>query len=127
MSEMSKGLAFRQRLRIVGLLGLVALALYGMGRYYSTTLVAYVVEQTLVEKSPPGTDPVMLRSRFEALISASRSREAKFKILLRLSQYLEKVQEMTRPELEMLLQEPSERSSIGALENSWNFFCSDNV
>lgn len=120
-------MALRQRLGVMGLLAFAALAIYGMGRYYSPTLMAYVVEQTLAEKSPPGTDPAMLRSRFEALISASPSREAKLETLLRLSQYLEKVQELTRPELEMLLHESPERSSVGALENSWNFFSSYNV
>jgi len=46
---------------------------------------------------------------------------------LNLSQYLEKVQELTRSELEMLLQERSAKPVTRAPENSWNFFCSDNV
>lgn len=120
-------MAFRQRLGILGLLGFLALAVDGMGRYYSPILMAYVVEQTMIEKSPPGTDRAMLRSRFEALVSASHSREGKYKVLLQLSQFLEKVQELTKPELDMLLQEPSEKSGTRAPENSWNFSCSDNV
>ena len=120
-------MTFRQRLAIVGLLAFMALAAYGVGRHYSTALMTYVVEQTLEEKSPPGTDPAMLKSRFEGLLSASSSPEAKLQTLLRLSQYLEKVQELTKSELEMLLQEPPEKSSIGALQDSWNLFSSCNV
>jgi hypothetical protein len=120
-------MAFRQRLGILGLLGLLALVVGGMGRYYSPALMTYVVEQTLIEKSPPGTDQAMLRSRFEALVAASRSCEAKYKILLQLSQYLEKVQELTKPELEMIFQDPPEKSGMRAPENSWNFFCFNNV
>ena len=122
---MNRGMAFRQRLGILGLLGLLALAADGVGRYYSPALMGYVVEQTLIEKSPSGTDQAMLRSRFEALLSTSRSREDKYRILLRLSQHLEKVQALTKPELEMLLQE--RKSGTRAPEISWNFFCSDNV
>lgn len=115
-------MALRQRLGVMGLLAFAALAIYGMGRYYSPTLMAYVVEQTLAEKSPPGTDPAMLRSRFEALISASPSREAKLETLLRLSQYLEKVQELTRPELEMLLHESRRGPASGLWKIPGTFF-----
>ena len=120
-------MAFRQRLAIVGLLAFVALAVYGVGRHYSPALMTYVVEQTLEEKSPPGTDPAMLKSRFEGLLAASPSPEAKLETLLRLSQYLEKVQELTKPELEMLLQESPERSGIGAPQDPWNLFSAYDV
>ncbi len=114
-------MALRYRLMILGLLALITMALYGLGRFYSPSLMTYVVKQTLIEKAPPGTDNAMLKRRFEAVFS-HRPTEDKLQRLLRLSQYLEKVQELTRPELELLLQESSGSSSTGTFKESLELF-----
>ncbi len=111
-------MTFRQRLAIIGVLAAAGVALYGLGRYYSPVLITYVVEQTLAEKAPPGTDKQLLQSRFRSLVSSSGSREIRLQRLFRLSQYLEKVQELTRPELEILLREAPNGSSTGPLKKS---------
>jgi hypothetical protein len=97
-------MAFRRRLVIAVLLALPALAAYALGRYYAPDVITLIVEQSLVEKAPPGTDPETTQSRFQVLMAGCASREARMNTLLQLSQYLEKVQELSVPELEALLQ-----------------------
>lgn len=93
----------RRRLVIAAFLALPALASYALGRYYSPSVITFVVEQSLIEKAPPGTDVGATRSRFRMLISDCATSDAKMKKLLQLSQYLEKVQGLTGSELEMIL------------------------
>ncbi len=117
-------MALRHRLVIVGLLALIALGAYALGRFYSPALMTYVVEQTLIEKAPPGTDASLLRHRFEAAIGSQPAGE-KLQRLMRLSQYLEKVQELTQPELDLLLRDFLGNS--GDFRNQGNFFLVSNV
>jgi hypothetical protein len=81
----------------------IALAIYGTARYYSQSLVLFVVEQTLLQRSPSGTDPGLLRRRLETHLAASPSQDSKMAELLNLSLRLEKVQALSQGELEELL------------------------
>jgi hypothetical protein len=87
----------------MALLLALASVLYGAARHYSPLIVEYVVEQTLMQKAPSGTDPALLNSRFRALLSAAPSNQVRMERLLRISEYLEKVQSLTPGELEDLM------------------------
>ena len=93
----------RKRSLILGLLLAVVSVGYGAARHYSPFLVEYVVEQTLVQKAPSGTDPVLLKSRLHALLSVAPNQELRMERLLRISEHLEKVQRLTPGELNDLL------------------------
>jgi hypothetical protein len=88
---------------IAGALFAAALILYGTARYYSPLLVQYVVEQALMQKAPPGTDPDLLKKRLHAFLSEAPDRGARMKRLFRISEYLEKTQTLTPEELDELL------------------------
>lgn len=93
---------FKRRAIVLGLLGVLFLAAYGVATHYSPAIVAYVVEQALVQKAPDGMSPDLVRERFEALL-ASTPTERKMRVLLALSNYLEKVQKLTPVEMNRLL------------------------
>ncbi len=97
-------MTFRRRLSTAVLLVIPALAIYGLGRYYSPDVIEFVVAQSLVEKAPAGTDSEAIKSRFRKLMANSATRGTRMETLLELSQYLEKVQELSGAELELLLQ-----------------------
>jgi hypothetical protein len=81
---------------------LLAMAVYGTARHYSLPLVAYVVEQALLQRTPAGVDPVSVRSRFDAFVAASPDRETRLERLFALSRYLEKVQVLSPQDLDSL-------------------------
>jgi hypothetical protein len=81
----------------------IALVIYGTARYYSQSLVLFVVEQTLLQRSPSGSDPELLRRRLETHLAASPGQDGKMAELLNLSLRLEKVQALTPGEIEELL------------------------
>ena len=87
----------------MALLLALASVLYGAAKHYAPLIVEYVVEQTLIQKAPSGIDPVLLNSRFRALLSADPSNQVRMERLLRISEYLEKVQSLTPGELEDLM------------------------
>ncbi len=93
----------QKRLTIAGILVIIASSLYGAGRYYSPVLIQYVVEQSLIQKAPAGTDSRYLRERVRALVSAIPDEKAKTRRLLRISEYVEKVQSLTPEDLHKLL------------------------
>ncbi len=93
----------RRRTTIVGALALAALAVYVTARLYSHTLVTYVVEQSLIQKAPPGFDPARIRRCLRLLLAATPGADARMARLLEISQYVEKVQTLTPQELEQLL------------------------
>jgi hypothetical protein len=97
-------MTLRRRLGIAALLALPVLVIYGLGRYYSPDIITLIVEQSLIEKAPPGTNPEVVTARFHRLMAGCATHDAKMQTLLQLSQYLEKVQEISVPELESLLQ-----------------------
>jgi hypothetical protein len=96
-------MTIRKRFTIVLALLVISSILYGAAKYYSPSLVLYVVEQTLVQKAPPGTNPVLLHERLHALLEASPDQNAKMTRLLRISEQLEKVQNLTHEDLDELL------------------------
>jgi hypothetical protein len=82
----------------------VASVFYGAARHYSPLMVEYVVEQTLIQKAPSGTNPESLNSRFHRHLSAAPNSQAKrMERLLRIAERLEKVQSLTPGELDNLL------------------------
>ncbi len=95
-------ITFGQRLVVVGSIALLFLLIYGIAKSYSNDIVAYVVEQALLQKIPEGTDPGPVRKRFESLL-ASAPEDVKLLKLMALSSYLEKVQKLTPGELDRLL------------------------
>ncbi len=77
--------------------------LYGAAKYYSSSIILYVAEQSLIQKSPRGTDPAELHQRLSALLSMASDQKAKMEKLLRMSESLEKVQHLSPEELDKLL------------------------
>ena len=98
-------MTLRKRSLVLGSLFAVALAVYGVARHYSPSLIFYVVEQSLIQKAPAGTDPDLLHARFRAQISAARDDNSRMERLLRISESLEKVQHLTPEQLDGLLAE----------------------
>ena len=96
-------MTIQTRSMVVIALGILALGFYGTARYYSPALVLHVVEQSLTQKAPVGTDPILLRERLHALLSAAPDQKAKMEKLLGISGYLEKVQRLTPEELDELM------------------------
>ncbi len=82
---------------------LLAAVLYGMANYYSPAIVLHVVEQTLIQKAPQGTDPALVRERLHALLSTIADQKGKMTRLLQISSELEKVQSIDSDELNRLL------------------------
>jgi hypothetical protein len=83
---------------------LLASGVYGLAKYYAPSLVYFVVEQTLIEKTPSGTDRAQLRRRFHALISLAPDQNAKMEKLFRISGYLEKIQYLTPAQLDDIME-----------------------
>jgi hypothetical protein len=106
----------------------LALTGYGLTRHYAPSLVYFVVEQTLIEKAPPGTDAVQLRKRFYALISSAPDQKAKMDLLFRISGYLEKVQSLTPVQLDGVMGTILSNSGMRPVFlRNWNFFHSQDV
>ena len=81
----------------------LALILYGAAKYYSPSLVLYVVEQTLIQKAPTGSQPVLIHERLHTLLATAPDQNARMTKLLRISERLEKVQNLTPEELDGIL------------------------
>lgn len=94
--------SFKQRISVLGLLVLLFFGIFGIARRFSPSIIAYVVEESLLQKVPDGSSPAVVQKRFEAWLAASRSTD-KLAKLLDLSRYLEKVQRLTPAELDRLL------------------------
>ncbi len=98
---------FRSRLLITTIIAAMAGSAYIAARLYSEEIIAYVVEQALMQKLPPGSNPLQVRDRFRLMISAIPDRGSKIERLITLSQYLEKLQRLTSQELDRLLRKDS--------------------
>jgi hypothetical protein len=96
-------MSFKRRTACVTALLLICAAAYAAGRRFSPDLVAHVVEEMLVQKAAPGTDPAQVRLRLRESTGAIADPELRLQRLLALSQRLEKVQTLTPAELERLL------------------------
>lgn len=75
-----------------------ALTTYGIARYYAPSLILHVVEQSLIQKAPANIQTHLVHQRLQALLSEIPDQNARMERLLRLSQYLEKIQHLTAEE-----------------------------
>jgi hypothetical protein len=99
-------MTIQQRSLVMGSLLAVAIILYGAARFYTPSMTFFVVEQTLIQKAPKGTDgtdSTHLRRQFRAYISGAPDKKAQMERLLQISQYLEKVQQVTIEQLQRLM------------------------
>jgi hypothetical protein len=80
-----------------------ASVLYGVAEYYSSSIILYVTEQSLIQKAPAGTDPLQIHKQLSALLSTTPDHKAKMQMLLRISEHLEKIQRLAPEELNGLL------------------------
>ncbi len=94
---------FRRRAAVVGVLAVIGIAAYGTARYFSPALVIYVVDQSLIQKAPPGVEPDQISLRLHALLESCPDKRAKLAKALSISQDVEKVQVLTPQELDRLL------------------------
>ena len=96
-------MTIQKRAMVVVVLLAMASVFYGVARYYSPSLILYIVEQSLIQKAPSGTDMIRLRAHLHEVLSATPGQKAKMEKLLRISEYLEKVQILTPEELDRLM------------------------
>ncbi len=96
-------MTIRNRSAVMVALLVSASILYGMANYYSSSLVLYVVEQTLIQKAPEGSNPVLLRKRLHDLLASIPAKNEKMSRLLQISKQLEKVQSLRPADLNNLL------------------------
>ena len=96
-------MTFRGRMWVLGALTALSLAIYGTAKFYSPSLMVYVTEQTLIQKSPAGTDPESVHLRLHAYLSALPNSESKLAAVMAISQYLERIQKLSDKELNQLL------------------------
>jgi hypothetical protein len=94
-------MAIQKRLAFVAIIFFFALALYGTGKYYSTPMVIYIVEQSLEQKAPEGMDSAQIRKRLHRFLNSAPDK--KMERLFKISGYLEKVQRLTSEELNKLM------------------------
>jgi hypothetical protein len=96
-------MTFSGRLWVMGALIAAALAVYGTARYYSPSLMIFVTEQTLIQKSPAGTNTGLVHKRFHAYLSTLPDSESRVAAVMGISRYLEKIQQLSTDELDRLL------------------------
>jgi hypothetical protein len=98
------GMTIQKRSIVMGLIILFLAMLYGIAKFNSPFLVEYAVEQTLIQKAPPGTDPAKIHERLQELLAQAPDRRTRIDILFRISRYLEKVQTLSPQDLSDLLE-----------------------
>jgi hypothetical protein len=69
-----------------------------------------VVEQSLAQKAPAGMESTQLRERLHYYLDSAPDKNKKMERLLRISEYLEKVQYITPEELNELM--PAAKTAI---------------
>ncbi len=97
---------------MLGVLAVVFLAIDGAARYYAPVIVAYVVEQSLVQKAPSGMRASEVKERFKAAM-ATVGPEGKLLKLFEISNYLEKLQKLTPEDMDRLLTAPKAAGRAG--------------
>ncbi|MCL2877379.1 MAG: hypothetical protein FWF13_01210 [Acidobacteria bacterium] len=91
-------MTIQKRALILSALAALALIFYCAAGYYSPDLIYHVVEQSLIQKAPPGVDAPAVRRRLEALVYAEPDKKARVQRLLEISGYLEKIRRLTPEE-----------------------------
>jgi hypothetical protein len=94
----------RKRSTIMGIVLVIVLILYGTAKMYSYILVEYVVEKTLIQKAPAGTDAAEVHRLLEELLASIPDKSAKTNLLFGISGELEKVQVLSPRALQELLE-----------------------
>jgi hypothetical protein len=107
---------FKRRIAVLGILIVVFLGVFGVARHYSTAIVAFVVEQALLQRIPEGISQGTVQAKFDALLAATPE-DARLSRLISLSTYLEKVQKLSPEEFNRLLAINATTPSRGALNN----------
>jgi hypothetical protein len=97
-------MTIQKRSILIAVFLLFVSVLYGAARHYSPSLILFVVEQSLVQKAPSGTDLTRLHERFHQFLSAIPDQNSRMEKLLHISQFLEKVQQLTQEDLNELLE-----------------------
>jgi len=97
-------MTIQKRSIVMALIVLFFAMLYGIAKFNSPFLVEYVVEQTLIQKAPPGTDPVKIHERLQELLAQAPDRRSRIDLLFRISMHLEKVQSLSHQDLSDLLE-----------------------
>ena len=100
-------MTIQKRSAILGIIVALILMLYGAVKFNSFYLVEYVVEKTLIQKAPSGTDPDEIHESLQDLLAAAQDRNAGLEMLFRISEHLEKVQELTPRALKEILEAES--------------------
>ena len=106
-------MTIRKRALVVGSLIFIASVFYGAAKYYSPSLVFFVVEQSLIQKVPSGIDRKFLHERLRAHIFAAPDKTSQMQKLLQISENVEKVQYLTLEQLGQLLGGSAEVSTSG--------------
>jgi hypothetical protein len=96
-------MTLKRRLMVAGFSACLALTAVLTAKRYSVPMIAYVVEEAVIQKLPAGEDPSLIRARFRGLISRIPDRQVRLEKLLSMSQYLERLQMLEPQELERLL------------------------
>ena len=94
-----------RRLITVGIVAGIFLAILLTTRSFSPQLIAHVVEHTLLEKAPEGTDLQELAERFRNTLDRAPSEEEKLQRLLIMASRLEKVARWTPQDMSGLLED----------------------
>jgi hypothetical protein len=100
-------MTIRKRSAVVGILVAFLLILYGMAKFNSFYLVEYIVEKTLIQKAPSGTDPAEIHESLQDLLATAQNRNDRLEILFRISGHLEKIQELSPQALKEILRAES--------------------
>ena len=99
--EVGTYMTIKKRASILSVLPALAIIIYCSAGYYSPYLIHHVVEQSLIQKAPPGIDATAVRRRLDTLVSAEPDKKARVQRLLRISEYLEKIQRLSFEEWNM--------------------------
>ncbi len=81
-------------------MGAAVAGIYVTAKLSAGSIVSYVVEETLIQKAPPGIDPLLLRSRLESRLAACPDETTRLQRLMEIAQTLERVQTLTPDQLE---------------------------
>lgn len=107
-------MTIKKRSIVMAALLIFVLTSYGIARHYAPSLILHVVEQSLIQKAPTGIKAQMIHQRLYTLLSEIPDQNTRMERLLRISQYLEKIQHLTTEEWDGLFSDakPAESSVL---------------